>query len=142
MMHISFTFFILISNISLFLISLRERKLKLLIENKKAITIQASIRRFLTRSKFLKKQKRLIRDRKARLAKKNAQSAVTVQKIIRSHLSKRIVNARKAEKLEEEKTLRKFADFESKLDGKLLLATHIVQVKFLFYFYFLFFSLI
>lgn len=76
------------------------------------------------------------------MAKKNAQSAVTVQKIIRSHLSKRILNARKAEKLEEEKTLRKFADFESKLDGKLLLATHIVQFEFLFYFYFLFFSFI
>jgi hypothetical protein len=87
------------------------------IEDKKAALIQALIRRYLSRCWFLKRQKRLVREKMTREKKIKAKAACGLQTLFRVVLSKKIVARRRKEKIEDDEIAFKFEELECKLEG-------------------------
>jgi len=94
----------------------RRRKLRLALVNKKAVVIQALVRRFLARCWFLKRYKRMMRDRVAREKKRKEKAATKIQAMIRRRLAKKVVAKRKREVAEEKRVKESFAALEMKLE--------------------------
>jgi polyhydroxyalkanoate synthesis regulator phasin len=80
------------------------RKLAMERANRASIKIQALIRRFLTRCKFHKSYKRLVRERAQRIKIKRDKAATKIQSIFRLVLAKKTVAARKQQHQEEKRT--------------------------------------
>ena len=94
----------------------RRRKARLVLVNKKAVVIQALVRRFLGRCWFLKRYKRMMRDRVAREKKRKEKAATKIQAMIRRRLAKKIVAKRRREVAEEKRVKEAFASLEMKLE--------------------------
>ena len=120
-------------------------KARVLNANKKSVKIQSLIRRFLQRCKFVKRHKRLIRDRNNRNNKKQNLSAIKIQKIVRYHLSKKVYRKRRIDKKEEDRVTKKFQELEKQLEGKLgriYFFLHIFFYFFIFQFFCMYFFLL
>lgn len=79
--------------------------------------IQSLVRRYLSRVVFLKKYKRLFRERLTRQKIKENKGAIDIQRVLRSKLAQKLIAAKKADRREEQKVAKRFEDLENKLES-------------------------
>ncbi len=94
----------------------RRRKERLVKVNAKATIIQALVRKFLARCWFLKRYKRLMRDRVAREKKRRETAATKIQSIVRRKLARKLVAKRRKDIAEERRLKGALDELEMRLE--------------------------